>query len=152
MHKYLIFLLIEKELKTISRLESWPKNIACKKNITRRKNFQFDRWPNTRLLRLVLCGKGRKTMSLVSTLILIAAGLVYLIYTIKILVLAFKSSVWWGLGSIFIPFCIYLYVALNWPATKRAVLLSLLIIPLTIIGMYLQPSPYEQLINRWKNI
>lgn len=87
-------------------------------------------------------------MSLISTLILIIGGLVYLIFTIRILALAFNSSIWWGMGSFVIPFCIYIYVAFNWSATKKPFLLSLLIIPLAILGLYLQPNAYDRIINR----
>ncbi len=87
-------------------------------------------------------------MSLVSTLIIIAAGIVYLIYTVKILIQAFNKSIWWGLGSFFIPFCIYVFVALNWSSAKKPFLMSLLIIPLFIIGMYLQPSAYDPIMNK----
>jgi len=80
-------------------------------------------------------------MLLPSVFILIAAVILHYYYTIKILELAHKESVWWGVGYIFTP-CLYVYVASNWSATKKTFLLSLIAIPLVILGISFQPELY----------
>lgn len=55
--------------------------------------------------------------------------------SILVLIAAFKKSVWWGLGSLFVPFVVLIFVILNWAAAKRGFLLSLAGLALAIVGI-----------------
>ena len=71
-------------------------------------------------------------------LICIVIGLVIsLVYGIKLLIIAFKTFILWGLGSIFVPFVGLIFVIMHWQETKSPFLRSLLAIPFFIIGILL---------------
>lgn len=72
------------------------------------------------------------------------ALLISLIYGIKLLILAFKESVLWGLGSIFIPFVGLIFVIMHWEQAKGPFLKSLLAIPFFAIGAFLFISSMQQ--------
>jgi hypothetical protein len=42
-----------------------------------------------------------------------------LVFGIMILIKAFQTSIVWGLGSLFIPFVILVFVAMHWGLTKK---------------------------------
>jgi hypothetical protein len=46
----------------------------------------------------------------------VVGGIGALIFTIQILIMAFKTSLGWGLCSLLIPFVILVYIAKNWAA------------------------------------
>ncbi len=57
-----------------------------------------------------------------------------LIFTVQILIMAFKTSLGWGLASLLLPFAILVYIAKNWPACKTPFLRSLACMAVAIIG------------------
>ena len=57
-------------------------------------------------------------MAMLGTALTALASLAMLVFMIQILIAAFKTSVGWGLASLFIPFAIFVYVAKHWDATK----------------------------------
>lgn len=57
-----------------------------------------------------------------------------LIFTVQILIMAFKTSLGWGLASLLLPFAILVYVAKNWPACKTPFLRSLACMAVVIVG------------------
>ena len=57
-------------------------------------------------------------MGMVGTILTFAGSIGMLVFAVVILIQAFKTSVGWGLASLFIPFVIFVYVAKNWPSTK----------------------------------
>jgi uncharacterized membrane protein len=61
-------------------------------------------------------------------------GLAMLVFSIQILILAFKTSTAWGLISLFIPFGILVYVAKHWAATKTPFLRSVAAFVVAMIG------------------
>lgn len=61
-------------------------------------------------------------------------GIGSLIFAIQILIHAFKTSIGWGLASLFIPFVIFVYVAKNWPALKTPFLRWLVCLVVMGIG------------------
>jgi len=74
-------------------------------------------------------------------LVCILIGLVIsLIYGIKILILAFKTSILWGLGSLLVPFVSLIFIVMHWQETRSPFLRSLLAIPFFIIGSLLATS------------
>jgi hypothetical protein len=49
----------------------------------------------------------------------VLGSLAMLVFTIQILIQAFRTSIAWGIGSLVIPFVLLVYVAKNWQATKQ---------------------------------
>ncbi|MCI5165443.1 MAG: hypothetical protein D3903_04975 [Candidatus Electrothrix sp. GM3_4] len=75
-----------------------------------------------------------QTLGMISLLI---GTVIALIYGIKILILAFKTSILWGLGYIFVPFVSLVFIFMHWDETKSPFLRSLMAIPFFIIGSLL---------------
>ncbi len=57
-------------------------------------------------------------MATLGMILSVVGGIGALIFTIQILILAFKTSLAWGLCSLLIPFVILVYIAKNWAACK----------------------------------
>ena len=57
-----------------------------------------------------------------------------LIFTVQILILAFKTSLGWGLASLLLPFAILVYIAKNWPACKTPFLRWVMCFVVACIG------------------
>lgn len=69
---------------------------------------------------------------------MIALGVILLLVgNIWILVYAFKASIWWGLGSLFIPFVGLIFVLLNLRDTWKPLLLE-------IVGFVILFINYDQ--------
>jgi len=73
-------------------------------------------------------------MAMIGMLIILAAGILSLVYWIQILIIAFQTSVLWGLGSLFIGIIGLIFVAMHWEETKKPFLRSLLAFPLIVLG------------------
>mgnify|MGYP001821413435 FL=1 len=56
---------------------------------------------------------------------------------IWLLIVAFKESIWWGLGSLFIPFVSLIFAVLHWSVAKTPFLISLLSIVMVIVGAFM---------------
>ena len=65
---------------------------------------------------------------------MLVGAVIALIYGIQLIILAFQTSVLWGLGYLFVPFVALIFVAMNWDQTKSPFLRSLLAIPFYIAG------------------
>ena len=75
-----------------------------------------------------------EALGLVCTLV----GLVIaLIFGIQLLIQAFRTSVLWGLGYIFVPFDSLIFVIMHWEQTKAPFLKALIAIPFFIVGAML---------------
>mgnify|MGYP000660247003 CR=1 FL=1 len=74
-----------------------------------------------------------------SILIFIGA-IIGLIFGIQILILAFKESLGWGLGSLIIPFVMLIFVIMHWEKAKSPFLKSLIAIPFYVIGLIMVGS------------
>jgi hypothetical protein len=59
---------------------------------------------------------------------------------IWLLVVAFKTSIWWGLGSLVIPFISLIFVFMHWQAAKSPFLWSLLGIVLMVFPLLAHPE------------
>ena len=57
-------------------------------------------------------------MGTLGMILSVVGGIGALIFAIQILILAFKTSLGWGLASLLLPFAIFVYIAKNWPACK----------------------------------
>ncbi len=66
--------------------------------------------------------------------------LLSLIFGIILLVKAFQTNIWWGLGSLFIPFVLLIFVFMHWSAAGKTFLLYL-------VGSILAGAGYGVLIG-----
>jgi hypothetical protein len=85
-------------------------------------------------------------MSIVGLALIALGGIAALITAIMILVEAFKESVLWGLGSLFVPFVILIFVATHWSETGKLFLYNIgasavLMVGSVIAGMGAQNLP-----------
>ena len=76
-------------------------------------------------------------MEIISSSLIIVGFIISLVFGLQLLIMAFKESVLWGLGYIFIPFVALVFVIIYWSETKKPFLLGLLGIPFIIIGIIL---------------
>ena len=66
--------------------------------------------------------------------------IIALIFGIQLLILAFRTSILWGLGYVFVPFVSLIFIALHWEQTKTPFLRGLLSIPFFIGAAVLTPT------------
>lgn len=64
-------------------------------------------------------------MGILGSLLALVGGIIGLVGGIWLLVLAFKKSVLWGLGTLFVPFVGLVFVIMNWAIAKKAFLIAL---------------------------
>jgi len=64
-------------------------------------------------------------MTEIGILICTVGWIVSLVGSIMVLIKAFQKSILWGLGSLFIPFVILVFVIMNWEDTKKGFLIAL---------------------------
>lgn len=76
-------------------------------------------------------------MGIVGMLLLGLGGLIAFVGSIMILIEAFKTSILWGLGSIFIPFVGLVFVAMHWQRASRGFMIWAAGFVLIVIGSVL---------------
>ena len=76
-------------------------------------------------------------MEIVGGVCLLIGTVIALIYGIKLLIMAFKTSILWGIGYILVPFVSLIFIFMHWDETKSPFLRSLIAIPFFIIGSLL---------------
>jgi len=74
-------------------------------------------------------------MAMVGMLLMAVGGIVSFVFAVIILIKAFQTSLLWGLGSLFIPFVILVFVIKNWDDTKKPFLYAVGGWVLTIVGV-----------------
>jgi Na+/proline symporter len=79
-------------------------------------------------------------MQIVSLILILAGFAIALVFGIQLLILAFRTSILWGLGYLFVPFVGLIFIALHWDEAKSPFLRSLLAIPCIIAGALLAPG------------
>ena len=57
-------------------------------------------------------------MEILEIILLIIGIILAFVGAILLLINAFKESVWWGLGGIFIPFVLIIYTFMHWDKNK----------------------------------
>jgi hypothetical protein len=67
-------------------------------------------------------------------LLSVVGGLAMLVFTVQILITAFKTSVGWGVASLLLPFAILVFIAKHWEATKTPFLRSLAAFVVAVVG------------------
>ncbi len=73
-------------------------------------------------------------MATIGTILMAVAGIAMLVFGIQILIVAFKTSLGWGLGSLLIPIVGLVFVIKHWQETKTPFLRSLIALVVFIVG------------------
>jgi hypothetical protein len=76
-------------------------------------------------------------MDVIGTIILIIGIIIMIVGGIMLLIVAFKENIWWGLGSIFVPFVALIFVIMHWQKSKKPFFIWLGGLVVYIIGMVL---------------
>ena len=76
-------------------------------------------------------------MAILGTVLMVVGGIAMRVFWIQILIVAFKTHIGWGLGSLFIPFVGLVFVFMHWQETKTPFLRSLIALAVYIVGMVL---------------
>ena len=77
---------------------------------------------------------------------LISVGLmISFVYGIILLVKAFQTSIWWGLGYLLVPLVALVFIVVHWEVAKQPFLTSLTAIPFIAVGLFLFPGIVNQL-------
>jgi hypothetical protein len=71
--------------------------------------------------------------------------LISIVAGIWLLVVAFKTSVWWGLGSLLIPFVALIFVIMHWQVAKKPFLWNLLGAVLIVVPLMMNPELLAQM-------
>jgi len=83
-------------------------------------------------------------MSIIGGILAAIGGIIMLIYGVILLIEAFKESILWGLGYLFIPFCSLVFIIMHWEKCKKSFLRLLLGVLIYAIGFGLMvPSMIE---------
>lgn len=76
-------------------------------------------------------------MGILGAICIFIGIIIAIIFGFQLLILAFKTSIWWGLGYLFVPFVGIIFVVANWNETKTPFLRLLLSIPFIFVGTLL---------------
>ena len=74
-------------------------------------------------------------MGVIGMILMVVGGVAMLVFSIQVLIIAFKTSVGWGLASLLIPFVIIVFVIKHWDQCKTPFLRSLMAFAVYIVGM-----------------
>jgi hypothetical protein len=67
-------------------------------------------------------------------------ALVTIVTGIWLLIVAFKTSIWWGLGCFFLPFVSLVFVILHWHDAKKPFLWGLVGVAMMVVPVLMQPE------------
>lgn len=73
-------------------------------------------------------------MAMLGMALSVLGSIAMLVFSVQILITAFKTSVGWGLASLLIPLAILVFVAKHWEATKTPFLRSLVAFVVVAVG------------------
>lgn len=76
-------------------------------------------------------------MSVIALILLVLGLAISLVAGIWLLVVAFRESVWWGLGSLLLSPVALVFVILHWQQAKKPFLINLGGLALVIVGALL---------------
>jgi hypothetical protein len=82
-------------------------------------------------------------MDIVSLVFFIAGGIIMLIGAIMFLIVAFKASIWWGLGCIFLaPIVNLIFLFMHWKDARKPFFISLVGAAIYFAGLiFFGPGP-----------
>ena len=73
-------------------------------------------------------------MEIIGMLLLVIASIMCLVYSIKLIIIAFQESVLWGLLYFFIPFASLYFIITRWAECKSPFLKLLIAVAFMIVG------------------
>ena len=73
-------------------------------------------------------------MAMIGSIVAFIGFIIMLIFGIQILIVAFKKSLLWGLGSLFIPFVGLVFVFMHWAETKSPFFRFLIGFAVSVVG------------------
>jgi len=79
-------------------------------------------------------------MAVAGLILMIVGGIVGTVGGIWLIIVAFKESVWWGLGSIFVPFVSLIFAITHWAQAKVPFLITVGGLVVLIIGIFMGAS------------
>lgn len=79
-------------------------------------------------------------MQIVSFSLILVGLIIAFVFGIQLIIIAFRASILWGLGYLFVPFVSLIFIALHWDETKTPFLRGLLAIPCLVAGVLLAPG------------
>ncbi len=74
-------------------------------------------------------------MGMIGMILMVVGGIAMLVFLVQILIIAFKTSVGWGLASLLIPFVIVVFAIKYWDQCKTPFLRSLIAFAVYVVGM-----------------
>jgi hypothetical protein len=80
-------------------------------------------------------------MAMLGMLLMLVGAIISLIFGVIILIKAFQTSILWGLGSLFIPFVVLVFVAMHWADTQKPFLYAVGGWVLMLVGGLLGGGP-----------
>ncbi|MDF3059508.1 MAG: hypothetical protein K0R17_3723 [Rariglobus sp.] len=79
-------------------------------------------------------------MEVLSIALVAIGAIIALIFGIQLIIVAFQTSVLWGLGYLFVPFVALIFLIMHWSDAKKPFLRSLIAIPFYVVGIILAPA------------
>jgi len=71
---------------------------------------------------------------MVGEILIVFSIAIFVVANIMVLIKAFKKSLLWGFGSLFIPVVTIVFIILNWEETNKYILWFLISIVLFVVG------------------
>lgn len=79
-------------------------------------------------------------MEVIGTILVIVGVIIMIVGGIMLLIVAFKESIWWGLGSIFVPIVALVFLIMHWQKAKKSFFIWLAGFAVSILGTVLGGS------------
>ena len=79
-------------------------------------------------------------MEIIGWILMAVGGIMALIYSIIVLIKAFQTSIWWGIGSLLIGLVGLIFVIMHWDRAGKPFLMSLAGMALVFVGAMLMPG------------
>jgi glutaredoxin len=82
-------------------------------------------------------------MGLLGMAAIVVGGIIFIISGLMLLVAAFRESILWGLGCLFVPFCSFVFVCIHWAAVRGMFMANLVSAIVVIGGFAIVGSQFE---------
>lgn len=79
-------------------------------------------------------------METIGVILFIIGIIITLIYSIRLIVIAFQESMIWGMLYLFLPFANLYFVITHWPECRAPFIKAMIGVPFIVIGVMLMPS------------
>jgi len=83
----------------------------------------------------------------VNLVLMCVGGLVSAVGTIALIIVAFRRSILWGLGVLFVPFVNIIFVCLNWAGAKTPFLASFIGWIVMCVGIFTVPEVKDEVLK-----